>query len=341
MHHVSITSHTASALRLQRSMPQPDPNLTQDISGKDASEVLCAARQQLRFYHLSKGECMKLPVFMFRAQPHDQLCLLGDLPFALLFRQLQDGTWSTDRERYMFTIRSQPKGPHFTANVSRRGLDRGGSDAASLDDVPFSLRALPLCAMPTARHYSKLLSLFPDAICNVVLQMGILKGGFWYLFNSYHPIKMGSSFSRLCAGVVHDDVVTRGKSLGTWNAGLFSYRKELCPAYMALSTRATVALSLHETGERHIIDGDESRAFDMHVRGDDALFSMLWPGQWSYGDWARGFYGRQQVRLWTMCGLAPPTTLELGFAQGCTLAATTYTDLGILRSRCLQTVCEG
>ena len=262
MHQVSITSHTTSALRLRRSMPQPYPNLTQDTSGKEASELLSAARQQLRFYHLSKGECMNLPVLMFHAQPHDQLCLLDDLPFAILFRQLQDGTWSTDRERYMFTIRSQPKGPRFTANAIRRGLDRGGSDAASLDDVPFSLlRALPLCAMPTLLHYSKLLSLFPDAISNVVLQMGILKGGLSYLFNSYRPIKMGSSFSRLFAGVVHDDVVTRGESLGTWNAGLFSYRKELCPAYMALSARATVALSLHETGECHIIDGDESGAF--------------------------------------------------------------------------------
>ena len=195
--------------------------------------------------------------------------------------------------------------------------------------------------MPTLLHYSKLLSLFPDAISNVVLQMGILKGGLSYLFNSYRPIKMGSSFSRLFAGVVHDDVVTRGESLGTWNAGLLSYRKELCPAYMALSARATVALSLHETGECHIIDGDESGAFDMPVREDVALFPRLWPGQCGYGDWARGFYGRQQVRLWTVCGLAPPTTPELGFAQGCTLAATAYTDLGILRSRCPQTVCEG
>ena len=175
---------------------------------------------------------------------------------------------------------------------------------------------------------------------NVVIQMGSLKGGLSYLFNSYRLIKMGSSFSRLLAGLVHDDVVTRGESHGTWNAGLFSYRKELCPAYMALSARATVALSLHETGECHIIYGDESGAFDMPVREDVGLFSRLWPGQCSYGDWARGFYEREQVRLWSVSGLAPPTSPELRSAQGCTLAATAYTDVGILRCRCLQTVCE-
>ena len=342
LNQVSITAHTTSAMRLRRSMPQPYPNLVQDSRGSEASVMLCAAQQQLRFYHLSKGECMNLPVLLYNAKPHDALCAVDDLPYAILFRQIRDGIWSLDRQRYLFGIQSLPKAPLFTAAAIRRGLDRGGSDAASLDDVPFSLlQALPACAESTLLSYSKLLTLYEEALSNVVLQMGIVKGGASFLFNSYRPIKMGSSFSRLFAGVVHDDVVTRGEAMGTWCAGLFSYRKELCPAFMALSARATVGLSLIETGECHIVDGDESGAFDMPVREDVAVFSKVWPGQCSYGEWAKNFYGRQQVRLWTVCGLAPPVTPELGFAQGCTLAATAFTDLGILRSRCLQTLGEG
>ena len=242
LNQVSITSHTTSALRLKRSMPQPYPNLAMDSLGKDTPELLSIAKQQLRFYHLSKGECMPLPVLLFYALPHDRLCIPNELPFAILFRQLRDGTWSADQEKYAFNLRSLPRQPIFTAKAIRNGLDRGGSDAASLDDVPFSLlQALPFCAMEPLLHYSNLLSLHETALSNVVLQMGILKGGPTHLFNSYRPSKMGSSFSRLFAGVVHDDVVTRGESLSTWCGRLFSYRKELCPAYMALAARAAVA----------------------------------------------------------------------------------------------------
>ena len=134
--------------------------------------------------------------------------------------------------------------------------------------------------------------------------------------------------------------------MGTWCAGLFSYWKELCPAFMALSARAAVALSLQETGECHIVHGDKSGAFFLtDSRSSKSTQDCAWESgrgaECTYGDWARGFYGRQQVKLWTVCGLASPTTPDLGFAQGCTLVATTYTDLGVLRSRCLQTLSEG
>ena len=178
LNQVLITSYTTSALLLRRSMPQPYPNLVEDSSGKDASELLSLARQQLRFYHLSKGECMNLPVLIFKARPHERLCVSDDLPYAILFCQLQDVTWSTNRERYAFAIRSQPKEPLFTTKAITKGLDRGGSNAASLDDVPFSLlQGLPHCAMGPLLHYSKLLSLHEGALSNVILQIGIMKGG--------------------------------------------------------------------------------------------------------------------------------------------------------------------
>ena len=133
---------------------------------------------------------MKLPVLLFNALSHDRLCIPDDLPFAILFRQLRDGTWSADQEKYAFNIRSLPKQPLFTAKAITNGLDRGGSDAASLDDVPCSLlQGVPICATEPLLHYSKLLSLYEKAHTNLVLQMGILKGGLLHLFNSDRPIK--------------------------------------------------------------------------------------------------------------------------------------------------------
>ena len=54
-----------------------------------------------------------------------------------------------------------------------------------------------------------------------------------------------------------------------------------------------------------------------------------------WGQWARRFYGRHRVLLWTSRGLAAPVRTLCGFSHGCTLAATAYGTLGVLRTRCL------
>ena len=195
-----------------------------------------------------------------------------------------EGLWSNDREQYLFDVRSMPNRPLFTASAIRCGLDWGGSHAAFLADVRFSLlQVLRFCAMSPLLQYSTFGSLHELAIYNVVLQMGISKPGVKYLFNLFRPMKMGSSFNRLFAGVVHYYVATRGEALGTSGGGLYSCRKELCPAYSALSVRATVVLSLLDTRGCEIVDLDESGVFGMPVRA----VSELWPGQCSYGPWAK------------------------------------------------------
>ena len=83
------------------------------------------------------------------------------------------------------------------------------------------------------------------------------------------------------------------------------------------------------------MDGDESGAFNMLVRVDVESFTRRWESQCSFERWARRFYGRQRVLLWTAKGLMAPVRIACGFSQGYTLAATTYGTLGVLRTRCL------
>ena len=65
-------------------------------------------------------------------------------------------------------------------------------------------------------------------------------------------------------------------------------------------------------------------AFDMTICKDVARCGARWPTQCTYGKWAASFYARKQVRLWIVHGLAPPVVPQIGFSQGCRLAATSY-----------------
>ena len=110
---------------------------------------------------------------------------------------------------------------------------------------------------------------------------------------------------------------------------------------MGLAGRATVDLSLALHRQVHIVEGDESGAFDMAIRSGLARFSELWPGQCGWRRWVQCYYGRRQVQLWTTKGLAPAIVPQLGCWQGCKLAATRYLDLGKLRTRGLRTRAQG
>ena len=216
-------------------------------------------------------------------------------------------------------------------------LRAGGSDATSADDLPLSLlRLLPYVGHVALRQYLYLLRTDPQAISNAVVQMGIPKGGPVWLFTSYRPIKLGSGVNRLEACAVHRETMYRAEMTGDFDGRTFSYRKEISPQHMAFAVRASVVLSLGQYGEAHIVDADESGAFDTPIREDVLRLSQVWSTQCSFGRWAQGFYPRQQVHLLTTHGLAPPVSTREGFSQGCVFAATGYNLLGTRRTRASQ-----
>ena len=136
----------------------------------------------------------------------------------------------------------------------------------------------------------------------------------------------------MTAGVVHVEVGFQAEVEGTLDGSTYSYRKSISPQFMGL------AGSLAKYAQVHIVEGDESGAFDMPIRCDVARATKTWPGQCDWGTWAAGYYGRQQVQIWTTKGLAQPVVPQLGFSQGCRLAATGYVDLGKYRTRGLRTL---
>ena len=97
---------------------------------------------------------------------------------------------------------------------------------------------------------------------------------------------------------------------------------------MAFAVRSAVLLALSSSGQAHIVEGDESGAFDTVIRSDMDGLSKVWTGQCDFGTWASQIYKRQVVRLLTSSGLAPPVHLEVGMSQGCCFAPTRYNLIG-------------
>ena len=152
---------------------------------------------------------------------------------------------------------------------------------------------MPCAGGKALYHYTQRLRMYPDAMSNQILQLGIYKLGLPHLFQSYRPIKLASAANSMQAGVVQHEVNFRAEVDGYWAGNTYSYRKGLSPQFMALTARAVVSTALYQGREVHIVEGDESGAFDMPVREDVARCGAQWPTQCAYGTWATSFYARQ------------------------------------------------
>ena len=85
-------------------------------------------------------------------------------------------------------------------------------------------------------------------------------------------------------------IVSSGEALGAWRKGaVFAYRKQLSTLFMVLSTRATVSLSLSLHTEVHIIDGDESSAFDKPLHAYVRLLTAATSRRSDFGGCAHDF----------------------------------------------------
>ena len=322
---VSITSHTTRAIQPATKTPRPYPQLKSRADQRqDVQTTLRTAASQLEFYHISRGQSGK------------QLAAWDEPHFDTILRLRALGLpTSPDDTQSLLSV--LPRDPQINAYTLRGALDRGGSDTTSRDEIPVSLlAAMPHAGDQALYHYTRRLRQYPDAVSNQILQLGIYKSGLTHLFQSYRPIKLASAANSMQARVVQHEVNFRAEVDGSWAGNTFSYRKGLSPQYLALAARAIVSVALSKGREVHIVEGDESGAFDMPIREDVARCGAHWPTQCAYGVWAPDFYGRQKVRLWTVQGLAPPVVPQLGFSQGCRLAATAYLEYGKYRTRGLQ-----
>ena len=243
------------------------------------------------------------------------LTRLDDLSFNLLCRRhIRDGLWSDHSVLHKRKMLVLPREPWVTANSMWRAMQRGGSIASFMDDIPFNvIMAMPWCATYIIMWYAHLSANFRSALSNTVMQTCFYKSGPRHHFNSYGPIKVGSCINRTMAGVVSEDIVSWGEPLGLWGGCAFAYKQELSTHYLALSAHATVSMSLSRFGQCHIVEGDESGAFDRPIRADLRGLTRNWAGRCDYGSWAEDFYGRAQVRVWSLRGVAPAATPELGF----------------------------
>ena len=336
-------SHTTKATGVKKSLPVPHPEIEKHARGTPTrEESLLEAREQLLYYHCDCGQCMNTPVLHICAAQGADLTRPDDLSFDLLCRHMRDGLRSDHGVLHKRNMLLLPQEPCVTANSMWRAMQRGGSIASSVDDIPFNvITAMPWCATYIIMWYAHLLANFRTALSNRVLQMCIYKSGPRHHCNSYRPIKIGSCINRTMAGVVSEDIVSRGETLGPWGGCVFAYTQELLMHYLAPSARATVSMSLSRLGQCHIVEGDESGAFDRPIRADLTDSTRNWAGRCDYGSWAENFYGRAQVRVWSVKGVAPAATHELGFSQGYSCVATTYTDLGVYRTRGLLTSRQG
>lgn len=113
-------------------------------------------------------------------------------------------------------------------------------------------------------------------LCSIVASPWLLyKSGPKHLLTSYRPIKLASALCRLAAKVVQSEVMYRAELDNSFSGQLFSYRKEILTQSLPFICRAVTTLSLLESGESHVIDGDESSAFDTLIRSLGHNFMVL------------------------------------------------------------------
>ena len=117
-------------------------------------------------------------------------------------------------------------------------------------------------------------------------------------------------------GVVHRKVNFCAKVDGSWAGNMFFYRKGMSPQHLSFAARAIVSVALATQGKSHIVEGPERCAFVMPMREGLAQWRVHRFTQCAHIAEASGFYTLKQIKLWTVCGLAPPVVPQLGFFQG-------------------------
>ena len=227
---VSVTSHTTRAIQPATKTPRPYPQLKSRADQRqDVQAALRTTASQLEFYHISRGQSVNVSVLVHAAQPGKQLAAWDEPHFDTILRLRALGLpTSPDDTQSLLSI--LPRDPQINAYTLREALDRGGSDATSRDEIPVSLlAAMPHAGDKALYHYMRRLRLYPDAVSNQILQLGIYKSGLTHLFQSYRPIKLASAANSMQAGVVQHEVNFRAEVDGSWAGNTFSYRKGLSP----------------------------------------------------------------------------------------------------------------
>mmetsp|Transcript_2772 Transcript_2772/g.4981 ORF Transcript_2772/g.4981 Transcript_2772/m.4981 type:complete len:1459 (+) Transcript_2772:1728-6104(+) len=332
----SVSGLTTKAIKLDKSPPQPLPTLKSHPQQvlTSASDHIREAVSQLTRYHSPRGLFMDLTPLYWDSLVDAPIVVPDEPDVRTLLYALDHGEWHDDLLHRRAKMRCRPVWSYDTQESWERALHRGLSNTTAFDDLTFSLmKKMPYAGQVASREYVQSLRRHPNALSNHLLQMGIHKGGCPHVFETYRPIKVGSAPNRAEASCVHAETAYRAEMDGSLSGQVFAYRPEVRAQYMAFTSRAISSKHLLATGESHIVDGDESGAFDTPIRKDIATLSQLMDTQCSFGAWAEEFYGRQQIRLYTAHGIAQPVTTREGFSQGCSFAATGYGVIGTVRNR--------
>ena len=91
---------------------------------------------------------------------------------------------------------------------------------------------------------------------------------------------------------------------GHYSPAVYSYRKEIHPAYMALTVRAAINRTLARRGEVVVADWDESHAFLMPPRDSLTLLNVALKPVWDFGPWSEQYYSRVTIYPLTVDGFA-------------------------------------
>ena len=327
-------------------LPRPDYAHTDETSSlrfsasehahTDETSSLRFSASELWWHHSSRGTCMNLPRLLCCSEEAPALPY-DDPSFSHLSFLRREGLWSGDFSTLLCKMKSLPAHPVIDVLSVKRCLAHKLSNATSLDDLPYAvLRELSGCGISALVSYMEVLRRTPEALSNAVIQLGIFKKGPKHLFSSYRPIKLGSAVNRLEGFIVHEVTSIRAELSGCYSGPLFAYRSELSPSFLALSLRAAVTMTLLSDGQVHLVDGDESGAFDMPIREDVSHLTKIWSMSNDFGSFAGNLYNQQRFHLWSSLGLCPAVQMQEGFPQGCSLAATAFGVLGCLRTSALR-----
>ena len=151
-------------------------------------------RRQLHFYHSHWGVRMNVSELTWAAMRASPVPSLHEPTFQIFFSAKRQCEWYPDLVTKQASLSHRLEHIYSMHCVTKRAVRRVGFNATSFDDLPISLiRTMRFIGNYSYHSYQRRLNTHPSVLNNVVVYLGIPKGGPPHLFGSHRPTNIGST----------------------------------------------------------------------------------------------------------------------------------------------------
>ena len=296
---VSITAATSTAFGRMGKPLRPYRGITchAGVSIPTARERRVEVRAQAEHTTVSTHQELNVPYFQATHNPNRVRVRFQHgrhLPLPLLGNVLHQGIDPTSVSSMTAYYHSLSVSPLLTPATVSVSILIQGSRLASLDQVPQALLSqLGHGGIHRVQAQLQLMHARLPSVSLRAVQMGIDKGkGISHLYKGQRPVPLTSPVPRVESRVAQCKLASTLELDGRYTQALFSYRREVRPAFMALALRALRTHTLLTPRHVATVDWDESDVYVRRHWEDQSHLNGLMRPMWDFGPWAAFYFSR-------------------------------------------------